>query len=225
MDVIVTDHHRPATCCRTAPIVARAARGAAYPFPELCGTGVVPSSSRRRLVARDGGEPAACAGARQLSTSWRWPPWPTSCRSSTRTARWCARVCAVWRAAERPGPARADARGRVDRARLRRRPRLPARPAHQRGRPAGPPRRRAGAAADRRAREAEALAERARGAQSRAPAGRAGDPARRGAPRSSADGALGAAPRAAGLWRGLARGRDRHRRLAARRALRAARSC
>ena len=39
LDVIVTDHHRPAEKVPPCPVVAT--RPSAYPFPELCGTGVV----------------------------------------------------------------------------------------------------------------------------------------------------------------------------------------
>jgi single-stranded-DNA-specific exonuclease len=39
LDVIVTDHHRPGDDLPDCPIVAT--RPSAYPFPELCGTGVV----------------------------------------------------------------------------------------------------------------------------------------------------------------------------------------
>src|SRR4051794_21804262 len=39
LDVIVTDHHRPGTELPDCPIVAT--RPSDYPFPELCGTGVV----------------------------------------------------------------------------------------------------------------------------------------------------------------------------------------
>src|SRR5215208_582010 len=39
LDVIVTDHHRPADALPDCPIVAT--RPSDYPFPELCGTGVV----------------------------------------------------------------------------------------------------------------------------------------------------------------------------------------
>ncbi len=44
LDVIVTDHHRPGPTLPDCPIVAtrlEPARPADYPFPELCGTGVV----------------------------------------------------------------------------------------------------------------------------------------------------------------------------------------
>jgi single-stranded-DNA-specific exonuclease len=39
LEVIVTDHHRPAEALPDCPVVAT--RPSAYPFPELCGTGVV----------------------------------------------------------------------------------------------------------------------------------------------------------------------------------------
>ncbi|HLY87305.1 MAG TPA: single-stranded-DNA-specific exonuclease RecJ [Gaiellaceae bacterium] len=39
LDVVVTDHHRPGEALPDCPIVAT--RPSAYPFPELCGTGVV----------------------------------------------------------------------------------------------------------------------------------------------------------------------------------------
>jgi single-stranded-DNA-specific exonuclease len=39
LDVVVTDHHRPADDLPDCPVVAT--RPSSYPFPELCGTGVV----------------------------------------------------------------------------------------------------------------------------------------------------------------------------------------
>jgi single-stranded-DNA-specific exonuclease len=39
LDVVVTDHHRPGETVPDCPVVAT--RPSAYPFPELCGTGVV----------------------------------------------------------------------------------------------------------------------------------------------------------------------------------------
>ncbi len=39
LDVVVTDHHRPGDALPDCPIVAT--RPSSYPFPELCGTGVV----------------------------------------------------------------------------------------------------------------------------------------------------------------------------------------
>src|SRR5437763_1049466 len=39
MDVVVTDHHQPAGALPDCPRVCT--RPSSYPFPELCGTGVV----------------------------------------------------------------------------------------------------------------------------------------------------------------------------------------
>ena len=39
LEVVVTDHHRPGDALPDCPIVAT--RPSSYPFPELCGTGVV----------------------------------------------------------------------------------------------------------------------------------------------------------------------------------------
>jgi single-stranded-DNA-specific exonuclease len=39
LEIVVTDHHRPADVLPPCPVVAT--RPSAYPFPELCGTGVV----------------------------------------------------------------------------------------------------------------------------------------------------------------------------------------
>ena len=39
LEVVVTDHHRPAETLPDCPVVAT--RPSSYPFPELCGTGVV----------------------------------------------------------------------------------------------------------------------------------------------------------------------------------------
>jgi single-stranded-DNA-specific exonuclease len=92
LDVIVTDHHRPGDDLPDCPIVAT--RPSAYPFPELCGTGVVyklaeallgpspPSLARNLdLVALatiadvvplvDENRALALAGLRRLSTTQR----------------------------------------------------------------------------------------------------------------------------------------------------------
>jgi single-stranded-DNA-specific exonuclease len=53
LDVIVTDHHRPADTLPDCPVVAT--RPSAYPCPELCGTGVVQTLARALL---DDGHPA-----------------------------------------------------------------------------------------------------------------------------------------------------------------------
>ena len=49
LDVIVTDHHRPGERLPDCPIVAT--RPSAYPFPELCGTGVVHKLAQALLGA------------------------------------------------------------------------------------------------------------------------------------------------------------------------------
>ncbi len=71
LDVIVTDHHRPGEQLPDCPIVAT--RPSGYPFPELCGTGV---------VART---PTRC-GASSTSSPWRRSRM--SSHSWARTARW-----------------------------------------------------------------------------------------------------------------------------------------
>ena len=69
LDVVVTDHHRPGEVLPDAPIVAsRAPSGAAYPFADLCGTGVVLKLAQALWSRRHGGDPAALPpGARPLS--------------------------------------------------------------------------------------------------------------------------------------------------------------
>ena len=52
LDVIVTDHHRPGDELPSCPIVAT--RPSEYPFPELCGTGVVYKLAEALLGAGDG---------------------------------------------------------------------------------------------------------------------------------------------------------------------------
>ena len=47
LDVIVTDHHRPAEALPDCPVVAT--RPSAYPCPDLCGTGVVHTLARALL--------------------------------------------------------------------------------------------------------------------------------------------------------------------------------
>jgi single-stranded-DNA-specific exonuclease len=76
LDVVVTDHHRPGETLPDCPVVAT--RPSEYPFPELCGTGVV------YKLAQALGAATSTAG----STSSGSPRWPMSFRSSTRTAGW-----------------------------------------------------------------------------------------------------------------------------------------
>jgi single-stranded-DNA-specific exonuclease len=52
LDVIVTDHHRPGDELPECPIVAT--KPSAYPFPELCGTGVVYKLAEALLGPGDG---------------------------------------------------------------------------------------------------------------------------------------------------------------------------
>ena len=75
LEVIVTDHHRPGETLPDCPVVAT--RPSEYPFPELCGTGVV-----YKLLVALGAE-----GSTATSTSSPWRRWPTWFRSWTRTAR------------------------------------------------------------------------------------------------------------------------------------------
>jgi single-stranded-DNA-specific exonuclease len=56
MDVIVTDHHRPADVLPACPLVCT--RPSEYPFPELCGTGVA-FKLVQALYAQAGRDPAA----------------------------------------------------------------------------------------------------------------------------------------------------------------------
>jgi single-stranded-DNA-specific exonuclease len=59
LDVVVTDHHRPGDVLPDAPIVAsRTPSGAAYPFADLCGTGVVLKLAQALWSRRHGGDPA-----------------------------------------------------------------------------------------------------------------------------------------------------------------------
>ena len=82
LEVIVTDHHRPGATLPDCPIVAT--RPSDYPFPELCGTGVVCKL----------GPGAAAWTSRRTSTSSRSRRSPTSSRSWTRTARSRSPGCA-----------------------------------------------------------------------------------------------------------------------------------
>ncbi len=56
LDLVITDHHRPAAELPDAPLVVTRGRGD-YPFPELCGTGVA-FKLGEALVARVGADPA-----------------------------------------------------------------------------------------------------------------------------------------------------------------------
>ena len=101
LQVIVTDHHRPAERIPDCPIVAT--RPSSYPFPELCGTGVAFKLAQALL-----GADSRCCGATSTSSGSRRSP--TSSLSSARTAR--SRSPACVRSHHAPSrAARADARG------------------------------------------------------------------------------------------------------------------
>ena len=155
LEVIVTDHHRPGEKLPDCPVVAT--RPSDYPFPELCGTGVVyklgAGALRRRL-----GDPERHLDLVALATIADVVPLVDENRSLALAGlRALARtqkpgLQALMRAAG-VDPAAVDAgRGR-----------LPARAAHQRRRAARPPALGARAAAHRRPCRGEAARERARG--------------------------------------------------------------
>ena len=97
LDVVVTDHHRPGDELPDCPVVAT--RPSDYPFPELCGTGVVAKLAEALRRRRDAA----------TSTSWRSPPSRTSSRCSTRTEFFAIAGLRRLARTRKPGPARADA--------------------------------------------------------------------------------------------------------------------
>ena len=74
LEVVVTDHHRPGDRLPECPLVVT--RPSEYPFPELCGTGVVYKLAEA-LVGGDSSSRISISSGSQRS--------PTSFRSSTRT--------------------------------------------------------------------------------------------------------------------------------------------
>ena len=145
MDVIVTDHHRPGPelpdCLRVC------AQPSDYPFPELCGTGVVfklaqalwAAAGRDPVAARAAPRPGGAGHRGRRGAAGGREPRPGAGRPAPAGAHGQAR------------PAGADGeRPRQPRRRVGRRSGLPAGAPHQRRRPAVPPGRGAGAAADRR---------------------------------------------------------------------------
>ena len=78
LEVVVTDHHRPGETLPDCPVVAT--RPSDYPFPELCGTGVVYKLGEALLGP-------GTRRSRGISTWSRSRRSRTSFRSSTRTAR------------------------------------------------------------------------------------------------------------------------------------------
>ena len=129
--MIVTDHHRPGETLPDCPIVAT--RPSDYPFPELCGTGVVYKLGQA-LFGVDSEIPKRHLDLVALATIADVVPLLDENRSlAIAGLRALARtqqpgLQALMRAAG-VDPAAVDAGCR----------RLPARPAHQRGRPARPP--------------------------------------------------------------------------------------
>ena len=74
LEVVVTDHHRPGEVLPDCPIVAT--RPSSYPFPELCGTGVVYKLGEALLVADvvplvDENRALATVGLRALAATSR----------------------------------------------------------------------------------------------------------------------------------------------------------
>ena len=170
LEVVVTDHHRPGETLPDCPVVAT--RPSDYPFPELCGTGVVYKLGEALLgpgheaLTRHLDLVAARDDLRRGSARRREP-------------RTRARRPSLSRAhAEAGAPGADEGRARGSGASRRGRRRVPARAADQRVGPPGPPRRSARAAAHRgqgRGRQARAPA---RGAEPRAAGSRGPDRAR-----------------------------------------------
>ena len=143
LEVVVTDHHRPADTFPDVP-GRRAAQGRRIRSPG-CAAPASSGSSPRRCSA-----PGHRVPRRGTSTSSRSRRSPTSCRSSTRTARSRCSGCGGSRRRRSRACCALMRVAGVDPARVRRgRDRLPARAAHQRRRPARPPRGGARAAAHR----------------------------------------------------------------------------
>ena len=139
LEVIVTDHHRPGDALPDCPIVAT--RPSDYPFPELCGTGVVYKLGQA-LFGVDSDIPkrhldlVAHGDDRRRRPATRREPHDGDRRPArTRTHAEAGAAGTHARCRCRPG---SDRRGRR---------RLPTRPADQRRRPARTSTRRAGAAA------------------------------------------------------------------------------
>ncbi len=92
LEVVVTDHHRPGERLPDCPAVAT--RPSDYPFPELCGTGVVHKLGQALLGQR------LRRAARSRRHRRRSRRSPTSSRWSTRTGRSRSKGCG---ASPRPG--------------------------------------------------------------------------------------------------------------------------
>ena len=215
LDVIVTDHHRPAEALPDCPIVAT--RPSDYPCPELCGTGVVYTLARALLGRRPSRARARPRSRRPRDDRGRRPA-----RGREPRARRGRPPCAGPHEPSRPAGADAGGAGGSGGGR-RDRSRVPPRAADQRGRPPRTTGCRARAPPDRRPRSRPRAGVHARGPEPRAAGRRGADP-----PRGAGDGRYLVAggtcsPRLCPVERGVARGRDRDRRLPARRAVPASR--
>ena len=69
IEVVVTDHHSPRADGAPSRLSDRAPGGVRLPVPATCAGPASPTSSPRRW---------APPPLRMTSSSWRWPPWPTS---------------------------------------------------------------------------------------------------------------------------------------------------
>ena len=208
--------HRPPLAARGRRAARRAARAPArqrLSRARTCARRASRTSSRRRCWRARG---RTRRWPTRTSTSSRWRPSPTSCRCRARTGAWCAKGLRVLAGHAQGRPARADGRRARGPERARRgRDRLPPRPAAERRGPALPRRRGPRAAADRGPRAGEGGRRRARRRQRGATRRRDPDPL----PGRGAGGrASSRRPGARAGERGLASGRDRHRRVADRRA-------
>ena len=210
LEVIVTDHHRPGEVLPDCPIVAT--RPSDYPFPELCGTGVV-----CKLAQALGVDVAPYLDLVALATIADVVPLLDENRSLA-----IAGLRALART-QRPGLQALMRNARVDPPRSTPPPsasgsrRGSTRPAAS----AGPTPR--SSCCSRPTPTRRAARRRARDAEPRPPGRRGPDPSGRGRRGRVVARGEAAAPRLRDLGRGLARGRDRDRRLAARRALQPAR--
>ena len=211
LDVVVTDHHRPGETLPDCPVVAT--RPSEYPFPELCGTGVVYKLGQA-LFGLDSEVPRRHLDLVALATIADVVPLVDENRSLAiaglralaRTAKPGLRAlmqsAGVDPATVDAGRRRLPARAPPQRCRTPRAPARGARAAPHRGRGGGAPARRL-----------------ARGAEPRAPGGRGADPPRGRGPGRGVAARAARPPCLRRRRRRLARGRDRDRRLAARRAL------
>ena len=175
LDVVVTDHHRPGETLPDCPVVAT--RPSDYPFPELCGTGVVYKLGEA-LLGPESELLARHLDLVALATISDVVPLVDENRALA-----LAGLRALARTPEAGSAGADEGRARRSRSCRRGRSRLPARAEDQRIGPPEPTRRGPGSLAHRGCGRGGAPGARARAAEPRA-AGRGGpDPARGGRPR------------------------------------------